>query len=103
MAEACAPRLALQLAQKHGWTHPHLEGDCLQVVNALNDRHGERLYSFGSIISACFAFLRSFTVFQCSFIRRVGNCLAHALAHFPLHDTIALDGDLTPAVLANVI
>lgn len=103
VAEACAARLALQLAQRHGWTHPLLEGDCLQVVHALQDNHGERLYSFGSIISACFALFPLFTVLNFSFIRRLGNCLAHALAHFPSLSDSGLDGISLPADLTNVI
>lgn len=102
VAEACAARLALQLAQ-NGWTPLNLEGDCLQVINELNDRNGKRLHSFGSIISACFILLRFFTTFKCSFIRRGGICLAHAFAHFPLLDAYVLDGVSPPADLANVI
>lgn len=86
-----------------GWTHLYLEGDCLQVVNALQDNHGDRFYSFGSIISACFALFPLFTVLNFSFIRRLGNCLAHALAHFPSLSDSGLDGISLPAVLANVI
>lgn len=103
VAEACAARLALQLARRHGWTHLHLEGDCLQVINALKDQHGERLHSFGQIISAGFILIPSFTAFNCTFIRRVGNCLAHALAHYPLLDSCVLDGVSPPAVFAHVI
>lgn len=73
------------------------------MINELNDRNGKRLRSFGSIISACFFLLRFFTAFKCSFIRRGGNCLAHALAHFPLLDAYVLDGVSPPADLANVI
>lgn len=42
VAGACAARFAILMAIAKGWTHIHLEGDSLQVVNAFNDRdeHG---------------------------------------------------------------
>lgn len=87
VAEAYAAGLALQLAKTKGWTKVHLEGDCLQVINALNDKNGDRLYrlfSFGAVISACPELFSSFEAFICSFIRRVGNSLARSLAHISL-------------------
>lgn len=103
VAEAYAARLALQLAKSHGWTHIHVEGDCLEIIQALNDRNGERLQVFGSVIDACFELLQSFAAFKFSFIRRVGNCLAPALAYFSLLDSFVIDGISLPAVLAHVI
>lgn len=38
VAKACAARLAFLLAQEMGWSHINLEGDCLHVIIALNDR-----------------------------------------------------------------
>lgn len=81
----------------------HLEGDCLQVINALNDKNGDRLFSFGVVISVCPELFSSFEAFICSFIRRVGNSLAHSLAHISLYDTLVLDGVFPLANLAHLI
>lgn len=103
VAKASAARHALTMATELGWTHIQLEGDCMVVVNALNDRSGECLRSFGAVIKACHDVISHFDVFSCSFIRRTGNCLAHALSHFPLADFGSLEGVSPPADLAHLV
>lgn len=38
VAEASAARHAILMAIEKGWSHIQLEGDCMQVINAFNDR-----------------------------------------------------------------
>lgn len=101
--EANAARLAIILAMEKGWSHVHLEGDCLQVINAFNDRDSVGLRSFDTIVAACLELSSRFSAFRCSFIRRSSNCLAHALDHFPLYDSVVLEGVSLPAGLAQLI
>lgn len=48
----CCAREAMVMPKEMGWTHIKLEGDCLMIINALNDHTGECLRPFGVIISA---------------------------------------------------
>lgn len=41
MAEASASRHTILMAVERSWTHIHLEGDCIPIINALNDRTGD--------------------------------------------------------------
>lgn len=59
----------------------------MQVINAFNDRDRQGLRSFDAIISACLELASSFSAFRCFFVRRLGNCFAHALAHIFLFPT----------------
>lgn len=88
------------VAQEMGWSYIHLERDCLQVMNTFKDRSEDCLQSHGFVVSACFPIISSFSSFQVSFIHRVGNCLAHALAHFHLSEVGTLDNFVIPAELA---
>lgn len=74
VGEACAARFAILMATEKGWSHMHLEGDCLQVVNDFNDRDAAGLRSFDVIISAGLELSSHFTAFRCSFTRRSSNC-----------------------------
>lgn len=86
VAEAYAAREAMVMAKDMGWTKVHFEGDCLVVVNALKDRNEESFRPYRVIVSACQELLSDFDFFYASFIRRTGNCLAHAFAHFSLFE-----------------
>lgn len=103
VAEAIAAWHALLMARDMGWTHVQLEGECLVVINTIKDTSTANLRLRGVVISACQALSSVFHSFSCSFIIRVGNCLAHGLAHVPLSDVDALDGDTIPADLAHLI
>lgn len=91
-AEASAARFAILMARAKGWSHIHLKGDCLQVVNALNDGDTQGLRSFDSIISTSIGLSSGFSAFICSFVRRSSNCLAHAFAHFCTPDSGYVEG-----------
>lgn len=97
--EANAVRLAIILAMEKGWSHVHLKGDCLQVINAFNDRDSVGLRSFDTIVAACLELSSHFSALCCSFIRRSSNCLAH----LPLYDSFVLEGVSLPAGLAHLI
>lgn len=101
--EATAARQALIMAREMGWSHVHIEGDCLEVGNALKDQRDDCFREFGVIISACREFISLFDCFISSFIRRVGNSLAHALAHISLSDCFELYGYSVRADLAYLI
>lgn len=103
VAEATTARLAIILAIKIGWSHIHLERDCLEVVNDINDPGEVNFRAYGVIISSCRALLSSFTVFHCSFIRCIGNGIAHELADFPIFDCFELEWITLPADLAHLI
>lgn len=79
-----------------GWSHVHLKGDCLKVINALNDRSDDNLHSFGATISTCSYLSSSFIVFYYSFIRLSSNCLAYDLAHISFSDSYILNEILPP-------
>lgn len=66
IAEATATRHAILLAIEKGWTHIHLEGDCLQVIKTFKDRDRHGLRSFDSIISAALGLLSNFSAFHVS-------------------------------------
>lgn len=95
-AEASAARFAIFMALERGWTHIHLEGDYLQVVNALND-------GVTHVISASLVFSSCFSAFLCSFVSVRATVLSHAFAHFPISDYCVLEGVILPAYLARLI
>lgn len=101
VAEACAARLTCLLAQEMGWSHAHMEGDSMQVINALNNRDDDNNMPFSAVISACLSFISSFSSFHSSFVRRKGNVLAHNLAHISPLENDVLDGVIPPADLAR--
>lgn len=100
VAEACAARMALLLALELQWSHIEVEGDCIQVINALKDHSDYFLQPFGAVVSACLSFIPSFVEVQFSFIRHMGNCLAHTLAYLSFSHSVVLDGFVITADLA---
>lgn len=103
VAEACAARFAIHMTLEKGWTHVHLEGDCLQVINTFKDGKSHGLSEFEVIVSASIGLASRFSNFACFFIRRLSNCLAHVFSHIVLLDTCSLDGVSIPADLARLI
>ncbi|XP_012845681.1 PREDICTED: uncharacterized protein LOC105965659 [Erythranthe guttata] len=96
--EALAALHAINLAQDRSWQRISIEGDCLQVINALRNRSGESL-SFGAIVDECCSISRNFLQCDFSFVKRSGNSLAHALAHVICTDS--LEGIDLPLHLAS--
>lgn len=56
-----------------------MESDCLQLVNLLSSRSCS-MASCGAIIDSCLDFIDYFQSISFSFIRHLGNMLAHRLA-----------------------
>lgn len=84
IAEACASRHAILMARAKEWHRIQVEGDCLQVVNAITEQAGDRCRPFDIIIEACLDLSSSFDFSHCSFIRQVGNfVLLRRLRIFP--------------------
>lgn len=75
----------MRFAQAMGWLEVVLEGDSAQVVAAIQSRTRDQL-PFGFLISEVLCLIPLFHGFQCSFVRRSGNMLAHVLAHLALGD-----------------
>lgn len=103
MAEASAIRHAILMAVERGWSHIQLEGYCIQIINALNDRSGDGLRSFDTIISTFLDLFSRFAISRCSFIRRLSNCLVHALAYILFSDVHVMDGVPPPADMPHLI
>lgn len=103
VAEASAARLAILMALEKGWTHIHLEGDCLQVINTFKDRDVQGLRPFEIIVLACIELSSRFSRFTYSFVRRMSNCLAYAFAYLPLVDARSLHGVSPRAGLAHLL
>ncbi|XP_012849622.1 PREDICTED: uncharacterized protein LOC105969414 [Erythranthe guttata] len=91
--EARAALYAMSTAVAKGWSSVIMEGVSLQIINALRGR-GFPDASYGALLDDCFFLLNSFSDCSFSFIKRQGNCVAHALAQMAVLDQ--LDGDVLP-------
>lgn len=80
-----------------------LEGDCAELIEAIQAGGDARFQVFGALLKDILLHSRSFHVFSCFFVKRTGNRLAHALAHFPLLGLNVLDDSILPAELASII
>lgn len=69
------------------------------IVLAMSDG----LHSFDTTISNCLDLSSRFSSFHCSFVRRLSNCLVHALAHILLFDFHVMNEVLPPANLVHSI
>ncbi|XP_012830540.1 PREDICTED: uncharacterized protein LOC105951636 [Erythranthe guttata] len=95
--EAMAALKALTMARDKGWLDVIIEGDCLQVITAL--QKGERdLSSFGTLVEDCLWLAQNLSSCSFSFVKRMGNKLAHAIAHLSYTDSI--EGSVLPPHLA---
>lgn len=83
VGEARAAYDGVLLAMEKGWRSIILEGDNSEIISAIQNRVDDSFLSYEAFTSSIFALLDSFESFSCSFVRRTGNKLAHALAHFP--------------------
>lgn len=80
-----------------------LEGDCSQVIKAIQDRVEDPCLPFDSICDEIFQLSSSFHSFSCSHVKRMGNRLAHALARFISLSTNVSEAYALPAELATII
>ncbi|XP_012844351.1 PREDICTED: uncharacterized protein LOC105964372 [Erythranthe guttata] len=98
--EALAALRAIVWAKEKGWENVILEGDCIQVINAL--RNGEAEFSsFGSLVEECFFIASTLNSCNFMFIKRAGNSLAHSIAKIPCIDY--LEGFNLPMNLTDVV
>jgi ribonuclease HI len=82
-AEALAARRAVEVSQTLGLRKIIMEGDALQIVQALRSTGGGR-YSYGLIIEDMHQLLQRFSEFSVQHVRREANRAAHKLAKLAL-------------------
>lgn len=90
---AYVARAALEsvlLAREKGCESVMVEGDNSQIVAAIQEAKEVRFRVYGALLREILILARSFSCFSCSFVRRPGNKLAHALAHLSLSSSIFL-------------
>jgi len=78
-AQACL--FALQSAQQYGISSLCVEGDCLPLIQKLQNKTVEDNF-VGFIISNILALVVQFEFVAFSFVQREGNAVAHDLAHW---------------------
>lgn len=103
VGEARAALEGVTLALAHGWVDVIFEGDCSQVISAIQNRLSDPLLSYGAIISQLLLLSSSFRQFSSSFVRRSRNSLAHALAHLSLEHADVSEDSMLHADLALII
>lgn len=100
VGEARAALEGLRLAKEKGWGDIVIEGDNSEVISALQNRVDDPKLVYGALISSCLILVPLFQSFSSSLVKRSGNKLAHALAHFSLVSSNFLAGCDIPADLA---
>lgn len=63
----------IRLARHKGWMDVLLEGDCAQVVTAIQSATPDRFADFGALLDEVFAVSSLFSCFRVSFVKRTGN------------------------------
>lgn len=81
LEEGRACLLALQYARDHGFHHLEVEGDCLTLIQKLKSKKVEASF-VGFIVVDILTLALSFEFISWGFVKRKGNKVAHALAHF---------------------
>ncbi|KAF5462683.1 hypothetical protein F2P56_018670 [Juglans regia] len=103
LAEAIGALEATRLCHHLGLTNIILEGDALQVIQAINSR-SENWSSTGMIMEDVKGQLSTFESWSAIHIRREGNKAAHELARNALvTSTSSLDVDCIPSCIINFI
>ncbi|KAL0409532.1 UNVERIFIED_CONTAM: putative ribonuclease H protein [Sesamum radiatum] len=97
--EAMAARLAMEVRCQGGWTKCIIEGDCLQVVNKLQNKE-EDLSVIGCIIADIHRLIPLWGHTSFSFTRRLGNQAAHLLANSTMG---SVEGIVPPVFLYEQI
>ena len=95
---------ALQLASELGFQEVTLEGDCQVLMHALK-YDSPFLSTDGIILDAVRSKARCFSKLHYSHVKREGNMVAHALAHFALNvtDYRVWMEDVPPQILSFVL
>lgn len=94
--EAVAILHGMQEAVARNWRNVIIETDCLSVHRLLC-RGSSSLVSYGAVLDSCFALIPSFHSLSFSFVKRSGNCVAHALAtalNLVCNEGVSLPSDL---------
>lgn len=71
---------AIQIAKRAGLTKVHLEGDCVNVINALTGSLGSIRWKNNTIIRDCNELLKVFNNWVIRYVPRGTNCVADLLA-----------------------
>ncbi|XP_026434668.1 uncharacterized protein LOC113332335 [Papaver somniferum] len=80
--EAIAALEALKWAKERNFTELHLEGDIINVVDAINGITGRINWTTNSVIQECLVLLNSFSRWKCSHIKREANRVADDLEKY---------------------
>ncbi|CAO2821249.1 unnamed protein product [Amaranthus hypochondriacus] len=80
-SEAAVALYGLKVAKRMGLDNIHLEGDALNVIVALKKKN-RGLAPVHLIFDSCLDVLSSFDFTTFSFVRRVGNTVAHMVARW---------------------
>lgn len=99
VGEASAALEGVLLVMEKGWTDWDVKGDCAQVMTAIQQVHDDVYLPFGSLLVAILRHVRLMPNFSCSFIRLLGNRLAHALAHIHVGTLDVLQDSMIPTDL----
>ncbi|KAL8549210.1 hypothetical protein ACS0TY_008164 [Phlomoides rotata] len=81
VAEAYAAYRGLQLAKEMGLTQVILETDSQRLYYAVANPK-TNFSVFGELVDEIIALCKGFVIFRISWIRRIGNSVAHSLASF---------------------
>ncbi|GLJ49218.1 hypothetical protein SUGI_1039240 [Cryptomeria japonica] len=83
-AEASALLRGIQIAAEHGWTRLEIEGDCLIIVNALNNV-GYGHWNNDVLIQDARLICDTFEEWKCNHVYREGNKLADVMANIGVY------------------
>ncbi|XP_026434041.1 uncharacterized protein LOC113331533 [Papaver somniferum] len=87
-AEVQALLEAVLWAKQKGLTKLQLEGDCLNVINAVNGSLTAVKWTTHNLIKAALGILSSFSFWSCTYVHRDANHIADSLAKFARSHTI---------------
>ncbi|XP_012845905.1 PREDICTED: uncharacterized protein LOC105965904 [Erythranthe guttata] len=97
--EAHAALKAIQKSKTKGWASVIIEGDCRQLISAIDDEDST-LCPIGAYVEDIRALMLSFNSCQFSFVPRNCNKLAHALANSI--ELANLEGPILPLKVAHI-
>ncbi|XP_026459630.1 uncharacterized protein LOC113360325 [Papaver somniferum] len=80
--EAIAALEALKWSKERNFTELHLEGDNINVVDAINGITGRINWTTNSVIQECLVLLNPFSRWKCSHVKREANRVADDLARY---------------------
>lgn len=81
ISEAATALFGLEVAKRMGYEAIHLEGDSMTVLNLINKMEDGLTY-LHAVLDAILELRCCFSDFNCSFVRRHGNTVAHMVARW---------------------